>query len=69
MKRDKINQPSDGKCGYIALYKNKQGEVYANSAYEAQTRAAQFWKVKKSYEVSVTLCEKDGKEVVHVPVD
>lgn len=50
--------------GYIALYKGKQKEVYANSSYEAQTKAAKEFKAKKQYEVSVYLCEKDGKEVI-----
>lgn len=50
--------------GYIAIYKSKQIEVYANSSYEAQQIASKQFKAKKSYEVSVYLCEKDGKEVI-----
>lgn len=32
---------SEGKNGYIAFYKGKQIEVYANSSYEAQKKAAE----------------------------
>ncbi len=52
-----------GKNGYIALYRSKQIEVWANSSYEAQQKAAQQFKAKKSYEVSVYLCEKGGEQV------
>ena len=50
--------------GYIGMYKGKQYEVYANSSYEAQTILAKQLKAKKSYEISVYLCEKDSKEVI-----
>lgn len=55
--------------GYKAFYRNKTCEVYANSAYEAQKKAAAILKPRKTYEVSVMLCEKEGKEVVHTAVD
>lgn len=55
--------------GYIALYKGRQIEVYAETSYEAQVKAAEFFKARKQYEVSVHLCEKDGEEVVHIAVD
>jgi hypothetical protein len=50
--------------GYIALYRGKQIEVYANTSYEAQQKASIQFKAKKSYEVSVYLCELQGKQVV-----
>ena len=50
--------------GYIAIYKGKQIEVYAESSYKAQLEAAKQFKAKKSYDVSVYICEKDGKEVM-----
>jgi hypothetical protein len=50
--------------GYIALYKGKQIEVYANTSYEAQKVASTQFKAKKSYEVSVYLCEKHGEQVI-----
>jgi hypothetical protein len=52
--------------GYIAWYNGKRLEVYAESAYKAQLKAAELFKAKKSYEVDVKLAEKDGKPVVHV---
>ena len=54
--------------GYIATYKGKQIEVYAETSYAAQQKAAQQLNVKKSYMVDVTLCEKDGEQVVHTPM-
>ena len=61
----KINDKTDGDLGYIALYKGKKAEVYAKSSFAAQTAAAKFFKAKKSYDVSVYLCERsDGSEVV-----
>ena len=53
--------------GYIAFYRGKQIEVFANSSYEAQTKAASIFKVKKSYEVTVVLAEKQGQQVIHFP--
>lgn len=55
-----------GKNGYMAFYRGKSIEVYADSSYHAQEEAARIFKAKKSYEVTVMLCEKDGAEVVHI---
>lgn len=49
--------------GYIAMYKGKKLEVYASSSYEAQKKAALLFKARKSYEVDVYLCEKNGEAV------
>jgi len=51
--------------GYIAQYKNKQLEVYAKSSYEAQQIASKQFKAKKSYEVSVYLCQLNGNQVIN----
>lgn len=51
--------------GYKAFYKGKEIEVYAETSYDAQKKAAAQYKAKKSWEVSVTLCEKDGNQVTH----
>lgn len=51
--------------GYKAFYKNKTAEVYADSTYQAQQIAAQQFKAKRSYEVTVMLCEKAGQQVTH----
>ena len=68
-----LSQAKDSKTkdgnGYVAFYKNKRIEVYANSSYEAQQKAAKEFGAKKSYEVTVMLAEKDGKQVVHRAVD
>lgn len=53
--------------GYKALYKGKWLEVYADTSYEAQTKAAKLFKAKKQYEVTVILCEKQGQQVIHTP--
>lgn len=54
--------------GYICFYKGKQLEVYANTSYEAQQKAAKEFKAKKSYQVTVVLAEKNGEQVVHKPL-
>ena len=51
--------------GYLAFYKGKKIEVYANTSYEAQQKAAAIFKAKKRYEVTVVLCEKNGEQVTH----
>lgn len=52
---------------YVAMYRGKQLEVEANTTYEAQCKAADTFKAKKRYEVTVLLAEKDGEEVTHDP--
>ncbi len=61
------NQIIEKKNGYIALYRGRRLEVYAASSYAAQHEAARQFKAKKSYEVSVHLCELNGTQVVHTP--
>jgi hypothetical protein len=53
--------------GYKAFYKGRQCEVIAETSYEAQKKAAAILKSKKSYEVTVMLCEKNGEQITHVP--
>lgn len=55
--------------GYKAFYKGKSIEVYADTSYQAQQKAASIFKAKKSYDVTVVLCEKNDTPVVHIPVD
>ena len=55
--------------GYMAFFRGKQHEVWANSSLEAQEMAAAFFKARKSYQVSVVLCEKDGEQIVHTAVN
>ena len=53
--------------GYIAFYKGRKAEVHADTAYEAQQKAAAMFKARKSYEVTVVLAEKNGEQVTHTP--
>ncbi len=55
--------------GYKAFYKGKTTEVYADTTYQAQQIAAQQFKAKKSYEVTVVLCEKAGQQVTHTATE
>ncbi len=54
--------------GYKAFYKNRSCEVMASTTYEAQKKASVILKAKRSYEVTVILCEKSGEQVVHAPL-
>lgn len=51
--------------GYKCFYKGKVLDVRANTSYEAQQIAARLFKAKKSYDVTVVLCELGDKQVVH----
>jgi hypothetical protein len=51
--------------GYKAFYKGKSIEVKANTSYEAQQLASKQFKAKKSYDVTIVLCEKGDDQVVH----
>lgn len=48
---------------YIAVYKGKIMEIYAESSYAAQQKAAIEFKAKKAYEITVVLAEKDGTTI------
>ena len=51
--------------GYKAFYRGKTCEVWADTSYQAQQKASAIFKAKKSYEVTVVLCEKEGEQVYH----
>ena len=51
--------------GYVCFYKGKRVEVYAETSYAAQQKAATMLKAKRAYEVTVVLAEKNGEVVVH----
>lgn len=55
--------------GYKAFYRGKQIEVHAETSFKAQEIAAKKFKARKSYDVTVMLCEKDGEQVTHTAVD
>jgi len=46
---------------FVAFYRGKQTVVHAATSYDAQLKAAAFFKAKKSYEVTVVRAD--------VPVD
>ena len=49
--------------GYIALYRGKRVEVYAEDMSKAKDKAVAAFKAKKAYEVSVHLAERAGEVV------
>jgi len=53
--------------GYKAFYKGKSIEVEADTSYKAQLKASEIFKAKKSYQVTVIICEKEGKQIIHNP--
>lgn len=61
--------------GYKAYYRGKEIEVFAETSYKAQQQAVIVFKAKKSYEVTVMLCEKDtdgskpGEQVTHTATE
>jgi hypothetical protein len=60
------DQPPEKKLNpFIALYKGKRHELYAESKYAAQLKAAEFFKVpaKDSYKVAVYLAEEEKKDI------
>lgn len=61
--------------GYIAFWKGQRKEVYAESSYQAQIKAAKEFGAKNNYDVDVHLAETDvdpetgkGDQVVHLPL-
>ncbi len=53
---------------YIAFWHRRQMEITAETTREAQEKAAEAFKARKPWEVSVMLAAKaDGVPVVHVP--
>ena len=53
--------------GYVCFYRGKRYEVYASTSLEAQEKCAAEHKIKKSYEITVVLAEKNGEQVIHNP--
>ena len=55
--------------GYKAFFNGKETEVTADTSYEAQQKAIEFFKPRKSkaHMVHVVLCEKDGEQITHTP--
>ena len=55
--------------GYVAFYRGKRIEVHAELSIKARDKAAEIFRAKKAYEVTVVLAEKDGQQVTHTAVD
>lgn len=53
---------------YKAFYRDRVVEVQAETTFGAQVLASEMFKARKSYEVSVILCEREGKQVNHKPL-
>jgi hypothetical protein len=51
--------------GYKCFYKGKSIIIYHNTPYEAQLLAQKIFKARKVWEVSVALCEVNGKQSLH----
>lgn len=55
--------------GYVYFHKGKRYEIYADTSYGAQIKCAEQNKIKKCYEITVVLAEKDGEQVTHVATE
>lgn len=53
--------------GYVCFYKGNRYEVHADTLFEARAKLAKKLKVKKEYEITVMLAEKNGEQVTHIP--
>lgn len=59
--------------GYVCFWNGIRKEVWSDSAYHAQQAAEKLYqketrKKVRGYDISTTLCEKDGKPVIHTAV-
>lgn len=50
--------------GYVCFYKGRRLEIYAETSFVAQQKAAVIFKAKRVYEVTVVLAEDDDGEIV-----
>ena len=55
--------------GYVAFYRGRRMDVYAESSIAAQSKAAAAFKARKAYEVTVVLAEKEGAPVIHTATE
>jgi hypothetical protein len=55
--------------GYVGFYRGKRFEVQSDSTYHAQMLIAKQYKIKKTWEITIMLAEKDGEPVVHTATD
>ena len=55
--------------GYVAFYRGRRMDVYAESSIAARNKAAAAFKSRKAYEVTVVLAEKEGAPVIHTATE
>lgn len=60
-----INNPEDGRCGYVAFFNRNKIELYAHTWWEAKKLAVAHFKATKKQEsaVVVVLAEISGEQV------
>ena len=63
----KIAQKFNPLNGYIGFYKGKKYEIYSDTSLHAQQEIAKKYNIKKPYEITIMLAEKEGKSVTHAP--
>ena len=73
MASKKVEQIGHGSNGYIAMWNRERVEVFADTSYEAQKLAQEYFqkgtrKRVKEYDISVVIAEKGGKQVTHRPM-
>jgi hypothetical protein len=53
--------------GYLTFYRDRKTEIYADTAYEAQKKAVDFFKPNKKdkHTITVHLCLRDGQQITH----
>jgi DNA-binding transcriptional regulator YhcF (GntR family) len=59
---------NDDQHNLVITERKPDEQVHAETSYKAQQEAAKLFKVKKSYQVTVVLAEKDGEQVTHLPL-
>jgi hypothetical protein len=54
--------------GYVGFFRGKRDECEAETSLQAQEILAKKFGAKKRWEVTVVLAEKNGEQVVHLPL-
>ena len=60
--------------GYVAIWKNKRIDVYETTSYRAQEKAKEIFqsetrKKVNGWDIALALCELNGKQVIHKPIE
>jgi hypothetical protein len=53
--------------GYVAFYKGKKMDVWADTTIAARDLAVKAFHARKPWDVTVVLAEKNGAPVIHDP--